>query len=71
MIKGLKVVLPCAVLLLAACAGKQDNPYLAAKNGRLLVVKSPLTKRHLDTGFVLSDPRAQKTPDNLPPSLKS
>ena len=65
-----RCILAIGLLSLAACSSlHHDNTYLSARNGKMLVIHSPLTKEHLSRQYVLPGAKQTKAPNTEPPFL--
>ncbi len=55
------------VLLLSACNAERNLEYVNARNGKILVVNTPLHSKQLDKGFIISSVGKQSAPSLEPP----
>lgn len=66
LVKQLSVVL--SLLLIVGCSAKQNQDYLNSKNGKMLVIKAPLSAKQIDNTYDL--PKVGKiAPQNIEPPV--
>lgn len=64
------ISLAALLVLLTACSSERNLDYLKSHNGPKLVIKPPLSSRHIDHSYVLANVGKIDSQSITPPGLK-